>query len=191
MSHNQKKTLFDIDFQVCIIGDGGVGKTSTTLRFICGSFTDNYIPTIEDSFEKTIHVNGKTITLGIIDTAGQDEFSSMKYRYQGICDGFIFVYAVDDPNSLQSILNFYDDCCQSKNTDRICCIIAANKDDLSQDKHIVSLSEAQETLKKLKVQIIQTSAKTGMNIDLLYSTIAKMLINRTHDVGCKISCCIQ
>ncbi len=56
----------------------GVGKSSIVLRFVTDTFTDEYLPTIEDCYRKTVHINGKTSHLDILDTAGQEEFSSAR-----------------------------------------------------------------------------------------------------------------
>ena len=62
----------DDAFQVIIIGDCGVGKTSILLRFIKDVFYNN--PTAEagyiSDFLKEVDVNGKPVKLHIWDTAG-------------------------------------------------------------------------------------------------------------------------
>uniref|UniRef100_A0A0R3RQC0 GTP-binding protein Di-Ras2 n=1 Tax=Elaeophora elaphi TaxID=1147741 RepID=A0A0R3RQC0_9BILA len=40
------------DYRVAVFGAGGVGKSSIVLRFIKGTFNENYIPTIEDTFRQ-------------------------------------------------------------------------------------------------------------------------------------------
>ncbi|EJD75306.1 hypothetical protein LOAG_17514 [Loa loa] len=40
------------DYRVAVFGAGGVGKSSIVLRFIKGTFSENYIPTIEDTFRQ-------------------------------------------------------------------------------------------------------------------------------------------
>lgn len=38
--------------RVVVFGAGGVGKSSLVLRFIKGTFRENYIPTIEDTYRQ-------------------------------------------------------------------------------------------------------------------------------------------
>jgi GTPase SAR1 family protein len=42
-----------------------------------------------------------------LDTAGQEEFSAMREQYMRTGDGFLLVYSVTDPQSFESIENFY------------------------------------------------------------------------------------
>ena len=93
---------------VVILGAGGAGKTSLTIQFIKGEFTETYVPTIEDEFEKNITVDGKCYKIEIVDTAGQEDFIDLRKRY--IRDGncIIFMYAVDDESSLNFIQELYD-----------------------------------------------------------------------------------
>ena len=44
-----------------------------------------YDPTIEDSYNKALTVDGKSVTLDILDTAGQDEYS--QYQDQWMREG--------------------------------------------------------------------------------------------------------
>ena len=58
--------------QVSVMGSGGVGKSALTLRFVKEYFVQDWDPTIEDAYQKTIVVDGKRSTLEMLDTAGQD-----------------------------------------------------------------------------------------------------------------------
>lgn len=72
--------------KIGIFGGGGVDKTCLSLRYLKGEYTDSYIPTIEDEFSKVIEVDNKPISLIVIDTAGQDDFSEMRFNYySSIC----------------------------------------------------------------------------------------------------------
>ena len=66
------------DQRVVVLGHGGVGKSSLTLRLITDNFMEEYDPTIEDSYQKSVVVDGESTVLNVLDTAGQEEYSSMQ-----------------------------------------------------------------------------------------------------------------
>jgi len=45
------------DYNVAVFGAGGVGKSSLVLRFVKGTFRDNYVPTVEDTYRQVISCN--------------------------------------------------------------------------------------------------------------------------------------
>eukprot|EP01083_Nonionella_stella_P161838 530544_1 len=63
------------EFNIFMKGPGAVGKTSITIVFLCGVFSSEYEPTVEDFYRKEIIVDGHRVVLNIYDTAGQEEFS--------------------------------------------------------------------------------------------------------------------
>eukprot|EP00050_Salpingoeca_kvevrii_P018866 m.79492 g.79492 ORF g.79492 m.79492 type:complete len:222 (-) comp8184_c0_seq2:523-1188(-) len=63
---------------VAVIGPGGVGKSSCTLRYLKDVFMTEYDPTIEECYKKTITLDGKRTNIEILDTAGQEEFSMFR-----------------------------------------------------------------------------------------------------------------
>lgn len=48
-----------MEYKIVMLGTGGVGKSSITLRFTQDTFMDDYDPTIEDSYRKMIQVMGQ------------------------------------------------------------------------------------------------------------------------------------
>nr|KAG5714795.1 hypothetical protein BaRGS_000283 [Batillaria attramentaria] len=48
-----------MEYKIVMMGSGGVGKSSVTLRFTADTFVDDYDPTIEDTYRKTIKVQGQ------------------------------------------------------------------------------------------------------------------------------------
>lgn len=57
-----------------------VGKSSITHQFVKHRFVDNYDPTIEDSYARQFAVDDEVCHLEICDTAGQEEYSSMRHQ---------------------------------------------------------------------------------------------------------------
>ena len=54
----------DNDLKLVILGQGAVGKSSVTTRFVHGDFNEDYNPTLQEIFRKTISVDDKLMTLG-------------------------------------------------------------------------------------------------------------------------------
>ncbi len=66
------------EFKVVVLGSGGVGKSALTVQFVSGCFMEKYDPTIEDFYRKEIEVDGSPCVLEILDTAGTEQFASMR-----------------------------------------------------------------------------------------------------------------
>lgn len=62
-----------------------------------------FLATIEDSYRKQIVVDQDTCFLEILDTAGQDEFDSMRDQYIRNGHGFLLVYSVTTRSSFDEI----------------------------------------------------------------------------------------
>ena len=54
------------DLKLVILGQGTVGKSSLTTRFVNGDFNEEYNPTLQEIFRKTLSIDEKPITLGIL-----------------------------------------------------------------------------------------------------------------------------
>lgn len=69
------------EYKVVVLGSGGVGKSALTVQFISGKFVERYDPTIEDFYRKEIQIDGAPSVLEILDTAGTEQFASMRDLY--------------------------------------------------------------------------------------------------------------
>ncbi|MCJ7649542.1 MAG: GTP-binding protein, partial [Candidatus Lokiarchaeota archaeon] len=64
-----------IRHKLCIFGDGGVGKTTFTHRFLNRLFEQDLKMTIGADFSvKDVKVDNKTVNLQIWDFAGEERF---------------------------------------------------------------------------------------------------------------------
>ncbi|MEQ2212933.1 hypothetical protein XENOCAPTIV_007045, partial [Xenoophorus captivus] len=83
------------------------GKSSLTIQFVEGQFVDSYDPTIENTFTKTMTVNGQEYSLQLVDTAGQDEYSIFPESYTIDVNGYVLIYSVTSYKRSSSCLAGY------------------------------------------------------------------------------------
>ena len=82
------------EYKIVVLGGGGVGKSALTIRLVTNNFLEEYDPTIEDSYRKSVVIDDKACLLDILDTAGQEEFSSMQDQWMREGQAFLVVYSI-------------------------------------------------------------------------------------------------
>uniref|UniRef100_A0A915PKV6 Uncharacterized protein n=1 Tax=Setaria digitata TaxID=48799 RepID=A0A915PKV6_9BILA len=90
-------------FKFVVVGDGACGKTSLIIAQAGGEFTEQYTPTAFDDYAIEALVNGKTKVLTVCDTAGEDDYNTLRPLSYPDTDVFIVCYSVERPQSLKSL----------------------------------------------------------------------------------------
>mmetsp|Transcript_8550 Transcript_8550/g.17130 ORF Transcript_8550/g.17130 Transcript_8550/m.17130 type:complete len:205 (+) Transcript_8550:1438-2052(+) len=165
---------YDYLFKLLLIGDSGVGKSCLLLRFADDTYTESYISTIGVDFKiRTIDLDGKTIKLQIWDTAGQERFRTITSSYYRGAHGIIVVYDVTDAESFNNVKQWLHE------IDRYACenvnkLLVGNKIDLvaPDKKRVVTTEQGSEFAKSLRVEFLETSAKTAVNVETAFMTMA-------------------
>jgi DIRAS family GTP-binding Ras-like protein 2 len=104
---------------VVVFGSAGVGKSSLVLRFVKGTFKDNYLPTIEDTYRQVIPINKLVCTLQITDTTGSHQFPAMQRLNIQKGHAFILVYSITSRQSIEELKTIYRDILQIKGVNEI------------------------------------------------------------------------
>merc|ERR1712083_866705 len=60
---------------------GGVGKSAVTYRYVNDNFINEHDPTVEDSWKHDKLVDGVSVQLDILDTAGIEEYEEQMYNW--------------------------------------------------------------------------------------------------------------
>jgi len=172
-------------FKVSLIGDGYVGKTSLRRKYLREGFKRSYIPTLGVDFaQKSLEYEGTHVNLVIWDIAGQVAFQNLRRRYYEGSSGIILLYSVDDRSSFDSALKWIVEA-HGFIEELPPLMIVANKTDLRntlRQEDIVTTEEGEafteSVSQKLNVQavFIETSAKTGKNIDETFETLTRMMV---------------
>jgi len=170
--------VVDYRFKLVVVGDPGVGKTSTILRFTDNAFLRTYVPTLGVSItEKIFHVNNKTIETILWDIAGQNKFQTMRRHFYQGSEAILLIFDLTNRLSFNSISKWYDDVMKNmeKHHHEMVGYIFGNKSDLTEVRK-VKLVEALALAKKLNLKYIETSALTGRNVEYTFYDIAESVI---------------
>ena len=149
--------------KVVVLGLGAVGKSALSIRFVQNTFIPDYEPTISNTYKKTTTVDGKTYSVDILDTAGMDNNDTMKpvlYRQR---DCFLFIYAINDRASFESIQKIHDEVLRVNDKNKVPCVLCGNKSDL-EDQRAIKVEEGRDLAKQINAVFLETSALSGSNV---------------------------
>lgn len=173
-------------FKVVLLGDSEVGKTSMIQRYVHNEFTErsssDRTATSGES-TKRIRINNEEMTLEIWDTAGQERYDSLETHFYRDSDAVILVYNVTDVPSFHSACDYWikESLKHLPDDSHVpIMVIAGNKSDLLDSaSDFVDINTVREFTQSYDlVPPIETSAKTGDNIQRLFHIIATELYKR-------------
>lgn len=165
--------------RLCILGPGAVGKSALTLRYTNNHFQEEYDPTIEDAYRKTVTIDGHVATLDILDTAGQEDFTALRGAWYRNKDGFLLIFSIIDKNTLDDLANFQEqlvDFYEGEVVPPI--IIVGNKSDLEASSTSCWNGALQLKAKWNAEEVLKTSAKTGSGVSAAFATIVRAVRRR-------------
>ncbi|KAJ7040776.1 small GTPase [Mycena alexandri] len=106
LENNDEKN--SVVIKVGMVGDSQIGKTSLMVKYVEGSFDEDYIQTLGVNFmEKTISVRRTTITFSIWDLGGQREFVNMLPLVCNDAVAILFMFDLSRKSTLNSVKEWY------------------------------------------------------------------------------------
>ncbi|XP_027467604.1 ras-related protein Rab-26 isoform X1 [Zalophus californianus] len=194
--------FYDVTFKVMLVGDSGVGKTCLLVRFKDGAFlAGTFISTVGIDFRepptrgqhcpsrwaqwswlvvfqnKVLDVDGMKVKLQIWDTAGQERFRSVTHAYYRDAHALLLLYDVTNKASFDNIQAWLTEIQEYAQHD-VVLMLLGNKVDSAQER-AVKREDGEKLAKEYGLPFMETSAKTGLNVDLAFTAIAKELKQRS------------
>ena len=171
MLHEEKPRYL---VKICLLGQGGVGKTCLTKRLCFDTFDINTKLTIGLDFytyDLPISVNDEEtfVRLSIWDFGGQEQFKTLFSYYIGGANGIFMVFSLVNLQTLINLDWWYDqlDLITPK-------MIIGTKSDLVNEENekyqVDNLIIKQFMKKHNEREFSKTSSKVGYNICLLYTS---------------------
>ncbi|KAL3864008.1 hypothetical protein ACJMK2_005720 [Sinanodonta woodiana] len=171
-----------IDSKVVLLGKAHVGKTCLVNRYIRGTF-DSAVPyqnTIGAAFgSKKETVGGKSIVLGIWDTAGHERYESMVKLYYRDATAAILCFDLTDKTSFDRVRFWAGELKQlEKDCKLFLCGTKKDLVDVDAYKREVTVKAAKPLADDLQAALFETSSKSGENIEQLFQSVAKYCIQK-------------
>ncbi|MHA2253454.1 MAG: GTP-binding protein [Candidatus Kariarchaeaceae archaeon] len=177
--------------KMSLLGDGAVGKTSLRKRFMGQGYRDEHLQTIGADFaakHTEMEYNGKqrTVTFQIWDLAGQQRFESIRSRFFQGSMGGLCIFDITREDSFKNIPRWIEELWKHNGKGVVPIVLIGNKSDL-RDRSSVSEKRAKEYCQEMTkrtsqygfdVVYIETSAKTGLNIEQAFESMGRKIIDK-------------
>jgi Ras-related C3 botulinum toxin substrate 1 len=187
----------------CVVtGDGAVGKTCLLISYTTNAFPGEYIPTVFDNYSASVMVDGKPISLGLWDTAGQEDYDRLRPLSYPQTDVFLICFSIASPPSFDNVkAKWYPEI--EHHAPNIPIILVGTKLDLRDDQDTIdnlrnkkmepiSYELGLQTAKEIRAaRYLECSALTQRNLKSVFDeAIRAVLMPRPVQQRKQRKCCI-
>ena len=162
------------EYKVVVMGSGGVGKSCLTVQFVSGTFLETYDPTIEDFYRKEIEMDNAPCVIEILDTAGTEQFASMRDLYIKNGQGFVLVYSITNAQSFVDIQPLREKIFQLKGARNSALVLVGNKCDMINERSVTQ-RDAAYLAAEWVCPFYESSAKTRVNVNNVFLEVVKVI----------------
>jgi GTP-binding protein of the ras superfamily involved in termination of M-phase len=179
------QTKNSVVIKVGMVGDAQIGKTSLMVKYVEGSWDEDYIQTLGVNFmEKTISIRNTEITFSIWDLGGQREFVNMLPLVCNDAVAILFMFDLTRKSTLNSIKEWYRQG-RGFNKTAIPFLIGTKYDHFvnfpREDQEEISV-QAKRFAKAMKASLIFSSTSHSINVQKIF----KIVLSKAFDLKCTI-----
>lgn len=169
------------NLKLVVVGDGAVGKSCLLIAYTTNAFPSEYVPTVFDNYCANVMVDGKPVSLGLWDTAGQEDYDRLRPLSYPQTDVFFICFSVENKSSLINAKEkwLFE---VTHHCPNVPVILVACKIDLRVpgDPRFVTYEEGASTAKEMGVRYCETSSLTQTGLkDCFDDAIRSALCGRS------------
>ncbi|KAI9018448.1 small GTPase [Hyaloraphidium curvatum] len=171
--------------KVGMVGDSQIGKTSLMVKYVEGSFDEDYIQTLGVNFmEKTVAIRNTDVTFSIWDLGGQKEFVNMLPLVCNDAVAILFMFDLTRKSTLNSIKEWYRQA-RGFNKFAIPFLIGTKYDHFatfSREEQDEVTKQARRFSKAMKAPLVFCSTSHSINVQKIF----KIVLAKAFDLKCNI-----
>ncbi|KAI1818138.1 GTP-binding protein [Poronia punctata] len=172
-SADQATARNQVVIKVGMVGDAQIGKTSLMVKYVEGSWDEDYIQTLGVNFmEKTISIRNTEITFSIWDLGGQREFVNMLPLVCNDAVAILFMFDLTRKSTLNSIKEWYRQG-RGFNKTAIPVLVGTKYDhfvNFSREEQEEISNQARRFAKAMRASLIFSSTSHSINVQKVLST---------------------
>ncbi|KAF2658905.1 small GTPase [Lophiostoma macrostomum CBS 122681] len=187
-SHGQQEAATknpSVVIKVGMVGDAQIGKTSLMVKYVEGSWDEDYIQTLGVNFmEKTISIRNTEITFSIWDLGGQREFVNMLPLVCNDAVAILFMFDLTRKSTLNSIKEWYRQG-RGFNKTAIPFLVGTKYDhfvNFPREEQEEISNQAKRFAKAMKASLIFSSTSHSINVQKIF----KIVLSKAFDLKCTI-----
>ncbi|KAL6721739.1 Ras GTPase tem1 [Lecanora helva] len=171
--------------KVGMVGDAQIGKTSLMVKYVEGSWDEDYIQTLGVNFmEKTISIRNTEITFSIWDLGGQREFVNMLPLVCNDAVAILFMFDLTRKSTLNSIKEWYRQG-RGFNKTAIPFLVGTKYDhfiNFPREEQEEISTQARRFAKAMRASLIFSSTSHSINVQKIF----KIVLSKAFDLKCTI-----
>ncbi|XP_046581770.1 ras-related protein Rab-39B-like [Haliotis rubra] len=179
--------IFQYQFRLILIGDSTVGKSSILRYFTDGKFEEQCDPTVGvDFYARLIEVKpGIRVKLQLWDTAGQERFRSITRSYYRNSVGVMIIYDITKRSTFENIKDWYEESKMHIEPQKAVYLVLGHKSDMEEQRQVTA-REGRRFAEIHGHKFLETSAKSGKNIEESFALLARDIYQQLEDGHIKL-----